>query len=161
MTPKKKFMRAAINEAEKAIKKGDYGIGSVIVKDDKIIARAGETLKTKPDPTGHAEVIAIRKACKKLNSGYIKDCIVYSTHEPCPMCASAIYWAKANGVVYDVSREDMIEYMKKKGNEKFSYRQIDLSCQDILNKTLPNLNIELISEFMKDECLKLFDQTGT
>ncbi len=160
MKPKNKFMKAAIKEAEKAIKKGDYGIGAVIVKDDKIISRAGETLKTKNDPVnGHAEIGAIRKACTKLNEGYVKDCIIYSTHEPCPMCAAALYWAKVKGIVYGISREDMINYMNKAGNAKFSWRQIGISCKDILNKSLPNLNIEIEAGFMRDECLKLLEKT--
>jgi len=154
----KKFMRAAIKMAKKALKKGDYGIGAVIVKDNKIIARAGETLKSKPDPVnGHAEIGVIRKACKKLNSSYLNDCTIYSTHEPCPMCASALYWAKIKSVVYGVTREDMIEHMKKKANEKFAWRQIDISCEDIFAKTIPNLNIEVVRGFMRDECLELLD----
>ncbi len=154
----KKFMKIAIKEAKKAIAKGDYGIGSVIVKDNKIIAKAGEELKIKSDPVnGHAEIGAIRKACKKLKEGYIKDCTIYSTHEPCPMCASAIYWAKAKRIVYGITREDMIEHMNKKGNEKFAWRQINLSCEEILNKSIPNLNIEVVRGFMRDECLKLLN----
>ncbi|HLD37563.1 MAG TPA: nucleoside deaminase, partial [Candidatus Nanoarchaeia archaeon] len=99
METNKRFMRAAIKEAEKALSRGDYSIGAVIVKDSKIISRAGEMLKTKPDPVnGHAEIGAIRKACKKLNSCYLNDCTIYSTHEPCPMCTTAIYWAKLNGI---------------------------------------------------------------
>jgi len=156
----KRFMKSAIKEAEKALSRGDYGIGAVIVRDNKIIARAGETLKTKPDPVnGHAEIGAIRKACKKLDSGYLNDCIIYSTHEPCPMCMTAIYWAKMKGIIYGISRQDMIEHMKSKGSEKFSWRQIDLSCKEILDKTIPNLSIELTEGFMRDECLKCQNST--
>jgi tRNA(Arg) A34 adenosine deaminase TadA len=161
MNAEKKFMRAAIKEARKALAKGDYGIGAVIVKDGKIIARAGETLKTIHDPiNGHAEIGAIRKACKKIKSGYLQDCILYSTHEPCPMCTTATYWAKIKGIVYGISRQDMIEHMKTKGNEKFSWRQIDISCEDLLNKSIPNLNIEIEKGFLREECLKLLDETG-
>ncbi len=154
----KKFMKAAIKEAMKAFAKGDYGIGAVIVKDGKIIARAGETLKSKPDPVnGHAEIGAIRKACRKLKRGYVEGGTIYSTHEPCPMCTTAVYWAKIAKIVYGVSRQDMIEHMKSKGNRQFSWRQIDISCKEILDKSTPNLNIEIMSDFMKDECLKLLD----
>ena len=160
METNKRFMRAAIKEAEKALSRGDYSIGAVIVKDSKIISRAGEMLKTKPDPVnGHAEIGAIRKACKKLDSGYIEGGIIYSTHEPCPMCTTAIYWAKLNGIVYGISRQDMIEHMNNKGSEKFSWRQINLSCKEILDKTIPNLNIEITEGFMRNECLKLLDET--
>lgn len=156
--PQENFMEAAIKEAKKALKKGDYGIGSVIVKDNKIIARARETLKSKPDPVnGHAEIGAIRKACKKLNSGYLKECIIYSTHEPCPMCASALYWAKIKGIVYGITREDMIEHMNKKVNEKFAWRQINIPCQDIIEKGIPDMNIKILRGFMRKECLKLLN----
>jgi tRNA(Arg) A34 adenosine deaminase TadA len=154
----KKFMRAAIKEAKKASARGDYGIGAVIVKDGKIIARAGETLKSKPDPvTGHAEIGAIRKACKKLKSGYVEGGILYSTHEPCPMCSAAVYWAKVGKVVYGASRQDMIDHMNSKGSQKFAWRQIDISCKDILGKSIPNLNIEVVEGFMREDCLELFD----
>lgn len=160
MEAEKKFMKIAIKQAKKSFIKGDYAVGAVIVKDNKIIARAQETLKNSFDPVnGHAEIAAIRKACKKLKEGYIRNCIIYSTHEPCPMCATAIYWAKAKGIVYGISREDMIKHMREKGNEKFAWRQVDISCKDILDKTIPNLNIEIIGGFMREECLNLLSLT--
>jgi tRNA(Arg) A34 adenosine deaminase TadA len=156
--PKKEFMKKAINAAIVSGKKGDYAIGAVIVKDNKIISKGYETLKSDFDPVnGHAEIDAIRKACKKLNEHYLKDCILYSTHEPCPMCTSASIWAKIGTIVYGVSREDMIRIMKKRSSGKFSWRQIDISCQYILKKEKPNSNIKLIPGFMKKECLKLFN----
>ncbi len=156
----KEYMQAAINAAIKSGEKGDYAIGAVIVKDNKIIATGYETLKSANDPVnGHAEIDAIRKACKKLRKPYVQDCILYSTHEPCPMCAAASVWAKVDTIVYGVTREDMISIMEKKSNKKFSWRQIAVSCKTIVEKESPNVNVKLIPGFMKEECLKLFDLT--
>ncbi|MEK6811945.1 MAG: nucleoside deaminase [Nanoarchaeota archaeon] len=158
MTAEEKFMLKAIEAARESGRKGDYAIGSVVVKDGKIISVGEETLKSANDPVnGHAEIDAIRKACKKLNQPYLEGGILYSTHEPCPMCASAAIWAKMEGIVFSVSRDDMINEMKKKMGEKFSWRQIEIPCKDILKKGNPQL--KLISGFMRDEGLKLFNLT--
>tara|TARA_Y100000310_G_C20696701_1_gene826222 strand:- start:2627 stop:3112 length:486 start_codon:yes stop_codon:yes gene_type:complete len=160
MEPNKEHMLAAINAAIKSGENGDYAIGAVIVKDNKIIATGYETLKSANDPVNsHAEIDAIRKACKKLEKPYVKDCILYSTHEPCPMCAAASIWAKVDTIVYGVTREDMISIMGNKSNQKFSWRQIAISCKSIVEKESPKVNVKLIPSFMKEECLKLFDLT--
>ena len=157
MRPEEKFMMDAIAEAEEAIRNGDYGIGAVVVKDGRIISKARERLKSINDPiNGHAEIAAIRQACKALNSGYIDNGVIYSTHEPCPMCASAIYWAKLKGIVFGISRVDMICHMnKQRENDNLSWRQINITCDEILEKTIPNLNIEVHGGFMREDCLKL------
>lgn len=102
-----KFMKAAIKEERKGVLKGDGGpFGAVIVKDNKIIARGHNmVLKTK-DPTAHAEIVTIRKACKKLKSFHISDCILYTSCEPCPMCLAAIYWANIKKVYFGCNRQD-------------------------------------------------------
>ena len=89
-TSKEYFMNQAIKEAEKAYKKLEVPVGAVIVKDRKIIARAHNQKETKTDTTKHAEILAIQKASKKLNSWRLIDCEMYVTLEPCTMCAGAI-----------------------------------------------------------------------
>ena len=84
------FMKQALKEAEKAYKKLEVPVGSVIVKDGKIIARGYNQKETKKDTTKHAEIIAIQKASKKLGSWRLIDCEMYVTLEPCSMCAGAI-----------------------------------------------------------------------
>ena len=86
----KKFMKAALKEAKKAYEKLEVPVGAVIVKDGKIIARAHNLKETKYDTTKHAEIIAIQKASKKLNSWRLIDCEMYVTLEPCSMCAGAL-----------------------------------------------------------------------
>ena len=85
-----KFMREALKEAEKALKKEEVPVGAVIVKDGKIIARAHNTKESKKDSTCHAEILAIQKACKKLGAWRLLDCEMYVTLEPCSMCAGAL-----------------------------------------------------------------------
>jgi len=87
---KEYFMKEALKEAKKAYKKLEVPVGVVIVKDDKIIARAYNQKESKSSPIKHAEIIAIEKACKKLNNWRLNDCDMYITLEPCSMCAGAI-----------------------------------------------------------------------
>ena len=90
MNNKEKFMKEAIKEAKKAYEKLEVPVGAVIVKDDKIIARAHNIKETKKDTTKHAEIIAIQKASKKLETWRLIDCEMYITLEPCTMCTGAI-----------------------------------------------------------------------
>ena len=100
MTREEKYLKEALKEAKKALFKDEVPIGCVIVKDDKIIARGHNLRETKQDVTRHAEIVALEKACKKLNSWRLVNCELYVTLEPCPMCAGAIYQARINKVVY-------------------------------------------------------------
>lgn len=95
---KEKFMRQALKEAKKAYDKLEVPIGAVIVKDDKIIARAHNLREGKQDAIAHAEILAIQKACKKLGAWRLQDCDIYVTLEPCPMCAGAILNSKIKNV---------------------------------------------------------------
>ncbi len=85
-----KFMKEALKEAQKALEQEEVPVGAVIVKDGKIISRAHNIKEQKNDATCHAEIIAIKKACKKLNSWRLIDCEMYVTLEPCSMCAGAL-----------------------------------------------------------------------
>lgn len=152
--PQKKFMQAAIEQALLARQKGDYSIGAVVVKDGEIVGRGMNRAKIDQDPTQHAELIAIREATKNLHSRFIEGCILYTTHEPCPMCTSAAVWAKMKGIVYGAKMEDMAEFCSKNANKEWTWRTIKISAQEILAKSEPALELE--KEFMRDECLKLF-----
>ena len=95
-----KFMTQALKEAEKSANFDEVPVGAVIVKDGKIIARGHNLRETKKDPTAHAEIIAIRKACKKLNSWRLEGCTIYVTIEPCSMCAGTLLWSRIQKIVY-------------------------------------------------------------
>ena len=94
-----KFMKSALKEAEKSYDKEEIPVGAVIVKDGKIIARGHNLKETKNDTTNHAEIIAIRKASKKLKSWRLTGCTMYVTLEPCTMCAGALIQARLDKVV--------------------------------------------------------------
>lgn len=93
-----KFMKMALNEAKKAYNKGEIPVGAVIVKDDKVITKAHNLKELKKDTTKHAEILAIQKASKKLDSWRLENCEMYVTLEPCSMCAGALIQARIKKV---------------------------------------------------------------
>jgi tRNA(Arg) A34 adenosine deaminase TadA len=100
-------MRAAIRLALAGVADGKGGpFGAVIVRGNKVIARGVNCVPSSFDPTAHAEVVAIREACKKLKRFHLEDCELYTSCEPCPMCLAAIYWARIPNVYYAGTRED-------------------------------------------------------
>ena len=102
------LMKAAIEEARIGFNRDDGGpFGAIIVKDGVLIAQAhNEVLKTN-DPTAHAEILAIRKACAHLKNYDLSDCEIYSTSEPCPMCFSAIHWSRLKKLYFGTTRDDV------------------------------------------------------
>ncbi len=100
-------MKAAIELAKEGMRSNSGGpFGCVIVKDGVIIGQGHNQVSSSNDPTAHAEVVAIREACKKLNSFQLEGCEVYTTCEPCPMCMGAIYWARPSKVYFAGTRQD-------------------------------------------------------
>ncbi len=100
------FIREAIRIASENVDKNGGPFGAVIVKDGEIIARSGNTVTQSNDPTAHAEVNAIREACRRLGTFHLEGCTIYSSCEPCPMCLAAIYWARIERVFFAATRED-------------------------------------------------------
>lgn len=101
------FMREAIKEAEQGIRQGDGGpFGAVVVRDGVIIGRGHNTVVSDKDCTNHGEMNAIRDACKNSGNFSLKGCVLYTTAEPCPMCLSAILWARIEKVYYGCTIAD-------------------------------------------------------
>lgn len=137
---KEKFMKEALKEAQKAFDKAEVPVGAVIVKDGKIIARAHNLKESKKQPTSHAEILAIEKACKKLNAWRLEDCEMYVTLEPCSMCAGALIQARIKKIY--IGTED-----PKTG-----------ACGSVLNLLQDykfNHKIEVEKYILKDECEKI------
>ena len=106
MEDKNKFMARAIELSIESAKTVGGPFGSVIVKDNKIISEGSNKVTSSNDPTAHAEIVAIRNACQKLRTFNLSGCEIYTTCEPCPMCLSAIYWARIDKIYYANTRDD-------------------------------------------------------
>ncbi len=147
-------MQLAIKEAIEGNKK--YPIGAVVVKGNKVIAKSYNGLPSNLDPTAHAEILAIKKAAKKLKTRYLDDCILYTTHEPCSMCAGAAVWANMKAIVFGTNVKDMKNFWKPKiGKIKSKRKFIFIPTKDSIKDCKPPMIIK--KNFMRDECLKLFE----
>ena len=142
---KNEFMKKAIELSIENINKGGGPFGCVIVKDNKIIAEGSNKVTTTNDPTAHGEIVAIREACKKLNDFSLNGCELYSTCEPCPMCLSAIYWARINKIYYANTREDA---QKIDFDDSLIYSEF--------KKTIKERKIPMV-QMMRSEALKAFE----
>lgn len=124
MNEKETFMREAIRLSIDSMRAGNGGpFGAVIVKDGKIIARGFNKVTSTNDPTAHAEVVAIREACKELNSFQLDGCEIYTSCEPCPMCLGAIYWARPAKMYFANTKQDAAAIGF---DDQFIYEELDL-----------------------------------
>ncbi|MFZ2313243.1 MAG: nucleoside deaminase [Methylobacter sp.] len=132
------FLQQAIDLALENASSGQGGpYGALIVKDNKLIASSGNMVTSTLDPTAHAEVMAIRQACKKQNDFQLHDCILYTSCEPCPMCLGAIYWARLKKVYFACSRHDAAA---AKFDDSFIYDEISVLPSE---RTIPMLHLNL------------------
>ena len=141
----KEFMKRAIELSIKSVSSGTGPFGSVLVKDNQIIAEGFNTVTANNDPTSHAEIVAIRIACKELRNFSLEGCDLYTTCEPCPMCLSAIYWARISKIYYANTRVDA---------QKIDFS--DAMIYEELNKTIKDRKIPM-HQMMRDEALKAFN----
>lgn len=141
------FIKKSIDCAEYGLNNKIGGpFGAVIVKDGNLISEGWNTVTTDNDPTAHAEVNAIRKACKVLNSFKLNGCVIYVNAEPCPMCLSAIYWARVDKIYYSGTRQDV-------ANIDFD----DSFIYDEINKPLHQRKIPM-QQIGRDLCLDTLDK---
>jgi guanine deaminase len=147
MTREEYFMQEAIALSAKGITSNQGGpFGCIIVKGDKIVGRGNNQVTSANDPTAHAEVVAIRDACKNLGTFQLCDCEVYTSCEPCPMCMGAIYWARPKKVYFANTRMDAAEIGF---DDSMIYDE--LNCEHATRK-IPILPLG------RSEALKVFDQ---
>lgn len=138
------YMERAIELAQNSVKNGGGPFGAVIVKDGKIIAEGSNCVTLNNDPTAHAEVTTIRKACQNLNTFELNGCEIYTSCEPCPMCLAAIYWARIDKVYYGCDKNDA----KNIGfDDSFIYEQIELKPQYRSIASIQILQQEALSAF--------------
>ncbi|HRR93309.1 MAG TPA: nucleoside deaminase, partial [Bacteroidales bacterium] len=104
----REYMRRAVERARQSITEGGGPFGAVVANDEGILSEASNRVVLSHDPTAHAEIIAIRKACEKTGSHNLEGCTIYCSCEPCPMCLGAIYWAGIKKVCYATDRNDAL-----------------------------------------------------
>jgi tRNA(adenine34) deaminase len=135
------FMKAALDEAQKALEKQEIPVGAVVVCRGTIIARAHNLTETLKDPTAHAEMQAITAAANWLGGKYLEDCTIYVTLEPCAMCAGAIGWSQASGLVYGADDE-------KKGYTRIRGHLLHPKTK-VVSGVMENESRDLMNKFFK------------
>ena len=142
---KNEFMKRAIKLSIESVNKGGGPFGCVIVKDEKIVSEGSNKVTSSKDPTAHGEIVAIREACKKVNNFSLSGFELYSSCEPCPMCLSAIYWARIDKVYYANTRQDA---QKIDFDDSLIYSEFQKSID---KRKIP------MAQMMRDEALKAFE----
>jgi tRNA(Arg) A34 adenosine deaminase TadA len=142
----KEFMRRAIELAQNGIDSNDGGpFGAIVVRDGEIIGEGCNRVTSTNDPTAHAEVVAIREACKNLSSFQLDGCVIYTSCEPCPMCLGAIYWARPAKMYFACRREDAA---RVGFDDALIYEEIE--------RPIEARRIESVN-FLRDEGLRVFE----
>ncbi len=147
------FMRLAINKARQGIKKGQTPFGACIVKGGKVIGCCHNVVWKNTDITAHAEITAIRLACKRLKTVDLSGCVIYSTCEPCPMCFAACHWAGISRIVFGCAIKDA---------KKYGFNEMEVSNSEL--KRLAGSRMRITPAVLPEENILLFDfwrkQTG-
>ncbi len=141
------FMRIALGEAKKAFNKSEVPIGCVIVRNDKIISRAHNLRERRRDPLCHAEMLAIKKAAKKLKGWRLLNCRLFVTLEPCPMCAGAIINARIDEVVFGASDEKSGCFYSKHDFSKSGFNH----TPKVTSGVLADESLKLLKEFFMEK----------
>lgn len=140
-------MAEAISLSRQGISQNEGGpFGCVVVKDDVIVGRGNNKVTSSNDPTAHAEIVAIRDACRNLGTYQLTDCEIYTTCEPCPMCLGAIYWARVKVIYYANNRTDAADIGF---DDSMIYEEFGV---DLENRRIP------IKSIGREEALKVFQE---
>lgn len=139
-------MRLAIHKARQGVEKGQTPFGVCIIKEKEVICCVHNVVWESMDITAHAEIHALRDACKKLNTVDLSGCVMYSTCEPCPMCFSACHWAKITKIIYGTRIDDA---------KKLGFNELTISTNEM--KQFGNSPIEIVGDLLRKENLELFE----
>jgi tRNA(Arg) A34 adenosine deaminase TadA len=144
---KEKYMKRAIELSRMHMKAGHGGpFGAVIVRDGQIIGEGWNCVTSMNDPTAHAEITAIRRACENLDTFELKGADLYTSCEPCPMCLAAAYWARINHIYYATTRTDAAEHQF---DDDFIYKEIPLEPSE---RSIP------MKQLLRDEAYHVFGE---
>ena len=136
------YMRKALQMAELAYEEGEIPVGAVLVCDGKVLTKTHNQTELLHDPTAHAEILAITSGCAHFNSKYLKDCTLYVTLEPCPMCAAALHWAQIKTVVWGARDE-------KRGYSNF-FPNLLHPTTEVVSGILATESAILMKQFFKE-----------
>lgn len=150
MEIERKYMQEAIDEAIQSVDYKNGGpFGAIVVKDGEIVGRGHNMVTANNDPTAHAEIVAIREACKTLNTFNLEGCEIYASCEPCPMCLGSIYWANISKLFYAATKEDAA---KAAFSDAHIYDEIALPKN---KRKLPSIQL------MREDAVKVFEKWNT
>ncbi len=143
---RRKFMAMAIEKSREGVGRGQTPFGACIVKGGEAVSCAHNRVWETTDITAHAEVVAIREACAKLETVDLRGCTIYSSTEPCPMCFSAIHWAGIGEIVFGASIADAA---------RFGFRELEISNDKMLE--LGGANVAVVGGVMATEAVEVFE----
>ncbi|MCK5310167.1 MAG: nucleoside deaminase [Thermoplasmata archaeon] len=140
-----KYMRMAIAKAREGISNGQTPFGACVVKNGEVISCQHNLVWEETDITSHAEIVAIREACKVLGTVDLSGCVIYSTTEPCPMCFSAIHWAKIDAIYFGTRIADA---------QEVGFSELTISNEEM--KSQGNSPVQIFGDFMRQENKEVF-----
>ena len=146
MTNHEHFMQLALDKAKEGVDNGQSPFGACIVKNGKVIACEHNIVWESTDITAHAEIHAVREANLKLNSIELSGCVIYSTCEPCPMCFTAIHWARIDKIYFGARIEDA---------KRFGFNELTVTNEMLKNHGSSKVEVE--GGLMRDKCVELFE----
>ncbi|MDP8214171.1 MAG: nucleoside deaminase [Candidatus Euphemobacter frigidus] len=152
-----KFIRLAFEQARKAVEAGNEPFGAVLVKDGEVVAFGQNKINTESDPTYHAETGLIRDYCHEAKVTDLSDYTLYTSCEPCVMCASCMVWSKLGRMVYSITGHQLLEIVGESPSAAFSQeddRGIDMPCAEVFKYS--RNPIEVITGILEDEGLELY-----
>jgi tRNA(Arg) A34 adenosine deaminase TadA len=141
------FMRLAIAEARAGIEAGQSPFGAVVIRDGKLVAAGHNEVWLRSDPTAHAEVVCLQRAGAALRAIDLSGAVMYTTCEPCPMCAAAIHWSRLDAVYYGATIADA---------ERAGFNELRLSCRSLYEQG--GSRVRVVDGVLRDECARLFDE---
>lgn len=147
MTADESWMQRAIDKAREGIAAGQSPFGAVIVRDGRLVAEGHNEVWRNTDPTAHAEVVAIRRAAAALQTIDLSGCAIYTTCEPCPMCAAAIHWSRIDRAYLGATIADA---------RRAGFRELTLAMRDLISRG--GSRVQIIDGVLSPACAALFDE---
>jgi tRNA(Arg) A34 adenosine deaminase TadA len=151
-------LRRCIEAVRTEVGVRSYPLAASIVMGDQVLALECSVLPTGTDPTAHPEILALRAATARAGSRYLPGAVLYSTIEPCPMCAAAAVWAKLDGIVFGASQADVMAFARTHATTSLTWRQITIPASDIAAAGTPSPWV--LGHVLREECLDLLALTA-